>query len=230
MKGANFHPDQESDEPSKVFASLPSPPTHLIVQNEIVLATTKAFLSYAHSPQLETPCTTIFNPSPMLSKEELQGFNWKDVDVLIVNEGEGKDLLQAMGSDNDDGKEEDILNALDTLEQLGQVSWIVMTKGAKGVSARVKIDNDNKREHFDVAAAKPKQVRDTTGAGDTFAGNLVAGLMSRSSSTPQQVLQWAALAAAIAVETNGAMESIPSYQDVETRQKGLDQNFSSSKN
>lgn len=156
----------------------------------------------------------------MLSKEELQGFNWKDVDVLIVNEGEGKELLQAMRGDDDDdvGEEKDVLNALDSLNQLCQTSWIVMTKGAKGVSARVKSDGNKRRRHYDIAAAKPKQVRDTTGAGDTFAGNLTAGLMNRSSS-PQQVLQWAALAAAIAVETNGAMESIPTYQDVEARNK-----------
>jgi ribokinase len=218
LKGANFHPDEQADDPKIVFESLPSPPTHLIVQNEIVLQTTKAFLSFAHSSHFKSPCMTIFNPSPMLSREELRDFNWKDVDVLIVNEGEGKDLLQAMNGGSSDG--EDVLQALDLLEELKQTSWIVMTKGAKGVSAMVKTEGQDKREHFDVQASKPKQVVDTTGAGDTFAGNLVAGLMSNTKS-PRDILQWAALAACLAVETNGAMESIPKHQDVTARQKEI---------
>ena len=232
LKGANYHPDpEESDDPRKVFSSLPSPPTHLIVQNEIMLQTTKDFLAHAHSSDLPTPCMTIFNPSPMPSKSEIQSFNWKDVDVLIVNEGEGQDLLEAMGSSSSskgEGKgEEDVLNALDSLDQLQHTSWIVMTKGAKGVVARVRQDQDkqtnSKRQHFDIPPAKPKKVVDTTGAGDTFAGNLVAGLMRSSSSSnatsPQEILQYAALAAAMAVETNGAMESIPRQQDVAARQR-----------
>lgn len=222
LKGANFHPDPIADDPIKVFDSLPSPPTHLIVQNEIPLHTTKAFLSHAHSSKVKTPCFTIFNPSPMLSKEELKEFNWKNVDVLIVNEGEGKDLLEAMGA-GDSSQTKDVLEGLNSLEQLSNTSWIVMTKGAKGVEARVREGKDKgdlRRNHFQVPPAKPKQVRDTTGAGDTFAGNLVAGLMKQSTS-PQEVLQWAALAAAVAVETNGAMESIPKYEDVASREEEL---------
>ena len=222
LKGANFHPDPVADDPSKVFASLSSPPTHLIVQNEVPLETTKAFLAYAHAVDEQRPCMTVFNPSPMLSKAQLQNFNWKDVDVLIVNEGEGKDLLDAMGSK----AETDVLQGLDSLQQLHHTSWIVMTRGGKGVAARVRQDGkDASRSHFDVPPAKPRQVRDTTGAGDTFAGNLVASLMrqsaSQQASSPLDVLQWAAMAAAVAVETDGAMESIPRYDEVAKRQKEL---------
>jgi ribokinase len=219
LKGANYHPDKEADDPKKVFKSLPSSPTHLIVQNEIPLETTKAFLAYAHSSQFEPPCMTIFNPSPMLSKEELQDFNWKDVDVLIVNEGEGRDLLQAM---DEKSSAEDVLKALDSLDQLKHTSWIVLTRGKNGVSARLKVDkNQDEREHFDIAAVKPKQVVDTTGAGDTFAGYLVAGLMTESW-PPRQILEYAATAASMAVEKEGAMESIPYFGYVIGRQHGID--------
>lgn len=158
----------------------------------------------------------------MLSKEELQSFNWKDVDVLIVNEGEGKDLINAIGNNSSNV---DVLEGLDGLEELRATSWIVMTKGARGVSARVRLERESsKRELLDIAASKPQQVVDTTGAGDTFAGNLVAGLMRASSSSAlslaatSEILEFAALAAAMAVEVNGAMESIPRYEDVLARQ------------
>jgi ribokinase len=218
LKGANFHPDDKADDPAMVFSSLPSPPTHLIVQNEIVLSVTKAFLSYAHSSSLRSPCTTVFNPSPMLSYEEIQEFNWEDVDVLIVNEGEGRDLIGPLGDENCDGT---ILEALDSLERLKNTSWIVVTKGGDGVSAAVRVGkSQGNREYLDVHAIKPKRVIDTTGAGDTFAGNLVAGLMSTSKS-PLEILQWASLAASMVVETDGAMESIPTHQDVAARKREI---------
>jgi ribokinase len=158
----------------------------------------------------------------MLSNEELETFKWKNVDVLIVNEGEGKDLLKAMireqGADVTSSTSEEVLDGLDSLEQLSHTTWIVMTKGAKGVVARVKQAESEKRSHFEVPAPKPRQIRDTTGAGDTFAGYLVASLMQQSLS-PQEVLQRAAMAATMAVETNGAMESIPRHQDVINRQR-----------
>ncbi|UZJ56647.1 hypothetical protein CBS101457_005967 [Exobasidium rhododendri] len=224
LKGANFHPDSIADDPAKVFSSLPSSPTHLIVQNEIPLETTRSFLAYARSSQLEKPCFTIFNPSPMLTKEELRNFEWSNVDVLIVNEGEGKDLLAALIEPDEkaSASNENILDGLDALKGLAQISWLVMTKGSDGVEARIRAHDDDhvepRRSHFKVPAAKPKQIRDTTGAGDTFAGYLVAGLM-KDSLKPQDVLQWAAVAAAMAVETDGAMESIPRHQDVLSRQK-----------
>lgn len=239
LKGANFYPNQQSDNPKTVFdscSSSHSPITHLILQNEIPLETTKAFLHHAHQ-QTHTRCISVFNPSPMLVEEEVRKFAWNEVDVLIVNEGEGEDLLKALGT-NPQG---DVLDALANISQLREVNYIVMTKGSRGSAAYVRPFKQDKskesqiqRTRIDVPASKPKQVVDTTGAGDTFAGNLVAGLMrlhdnegqiesdeKKAIEAAQEVLRWAGAAAAMAVEKNGAMESIPKFEDVQKRGKEL---------
>lgn len=239
LKGANFYPSEQADNPEKVFescASSHSPITHLILQNEIPLETTKAFLHHAHQ-QSQTRCISVFNPSPMLVEEEVRKFAWNEVDVLIVNEGEGEDLLKALGT----SAQGDVLDTLANVSQLKEVNYIVMTKGSKGSAAYVRPFKQDKtkesqiqRTRIDVPASKPKQVVDTTGAGDTFAGNLVAGLMrlhddqgeaevdeKKAIEAAQEVLRWAGAAAAMAVEKNGAMESIPRFEDVQKRGKEL---------
>lgn len=222
LKGANFHADEEADDPARVFAKAPRPPTHLIVQNEIPLPTTQRFLAHAR----RAGTTTIFNPSPMLTKEELTAFAWSDVDVLIVNEGEASDLVAALSPSSSSGEPG---NVLDALEPLIDSRWLIMTKGAQGVSARVRCassaSSNQARTRFEVPPAEPRQVVDTTGAGDTFAGNVVAAMMTRSASADvdeqgaRQILEWAVIAAAMAVEKQGAMESIPKHEDVLARQQ-----------
>ena len=53
---------------------------------------------------------------------------------------------------------------------------------------------------------------DTTGAGDTFTGFFLAGLLAMDA--PADALHRACLAAAISVERAGAATSIPSLQEV----------------
>ncbi|KAL8276128.1 hypothetical protein RQP46_011477 [Phenoliferia psychrophenolica] len=61
-------------------SSSSSPPfSHLLLQNEIPLASTKLFLSAANDLGL----TTMFNPSPMLSSTEIAQFAWKELDWLL---------------------------------------------------------------------------------------------------------------------------------------------------
>jgi len=163
----------------------------------------------------------------MPTVSELKDFNWKEVSVLVVNGGEALELLEAFGEKSSsvkDGDDEKILEALQEVKQLQEINWLVMTRGARGVLARVKLQDQDQRKLFSIPPAKPKKVVDTTGAGDTFAGNLVAGLMrevdSKKFPTEEQVkkaLGWAVQAAAMAVEKEGAMESIPSREEVEKR-------------
>lgn len=184
---------------------------------------------------------TIWNPSPLPTAEELKAWQWQKLDVLIVNQGEGLDLIAALsgseGSEDEDA--EKTLEKLAALDQLKSLSWIVMTRGAQGVSASVLLqDSQEQRTTFSVAASKPKKVVDTTGAGDTFAGYLVAALAktaedrakkargkiqprerAESKEEVEACLNRAKVAAAMAVELNGAMESIPSSERVEERMK-----------
>lgn len=104
-----------------------------------------------------------------------------------------------------------ILNALEAAQleaDLGDVSvpWMVITRGAEGATWR------DERGSFRVAAPKVAAV-DTTGAGDTFAGYLVAGLAAGQS--PRAAMERAAKAAALQVTKKGTAEAIPSLSDVQ---------------
>ena len=243
LKGANFSTDSTSADPTKTWNSDPRRQiTHLVLQNEIPLETTIAFLRHAKSDQVSNHVTTIFNPSPMLTKDEVQSFPWTSIDVLVVNEGESIDLLRVLHPEatssldslpDGEDKSRNVLETLSSLDALHSTAWIVLTRGSHGVMAHVQLANSTEqRTLFSVPPFKPNQVRDTTGAGDTFAGNLVAALMGHNidadnglttSARPNsetfvnQALSWAAKAASLACEKEGAMQSIPSADQVKAR-------------
>lgn len=108
-------------------------------------------------------------------------------DLLVVNEVEFDQLSAAMG---------DLPETLD----------IVITKGAAGVSATT-------RDGQFSAPAFPVDVVDTTGAGDTFLGYLVASRIDGADWTT--ALRRASAAAALSVTKAGAAASIPDRADVE---------------
>ncbi|GAC94851.1 kinase [Pseudozyma hubeiensis SY62] len=238
LKGANFATDSKSSDPEKSWSDKI---THLVLQNEIPLQTTVAFLQ--HAKKVGRHVTTIFNPSPMLTQEEVERFPWKSVDVLVVNEGESMDLLRVLQPEHakkleslpeGQDRSRQVLETLSSLEQLQETAWVVLTRGGQGVMANVVLaeSQEGKRSFFNVPPFRPKQVKDTTGAGDTFAGNLVAALMGHnvdadeallSSARPkgekfvEEALRWAAKAASLACEKEGAMQSIPSADEVKAR-------------
>lgn len=226
LKGANYSEDKALASPETAFSSFTNQPTHLVLQNEIPLEHTKAFLSHASSKGI----CTIFNPSPMLTVSEIKQFKWDQVSVLIVNGGEALDLLEAFGQKSSEGDDEKILEALQSLEELKKVNWLVMTRGAKGVLARVRLEGkEETRNLFQIPACKPKAVQDTTGAGDTFLAYLSSGLMKEveASKLPNEaeakkVLGLAVQASAMAVEKKGAMDSVPSIEEVEKRMRESD--------
>lgn len=231
LKGANFPPEPIS--PNKIWSSLPRKPSHVVLQNEIPLSTTAAFQSYAN----QQGALTIWNPSPLPTADELKSWKWNELDVLIVNQGEGLDLIASLTGEQRDANEdaEATMERLASIPQLGDgLTWIVMTRGAKGVLASVLLDGKQERKVYSLSATKPKGVKDTTGAGDTFAGYLVsslaldaaqganAGQWTKRPSDDDAVkrcLTRAKVAAAMAVETEGAMGSIPSKDEVDERMK-----------
>ncbi|SNX87080.1 related to RBK1 - putative ribokinase [Melanopsichium pennsylvanicum] len=243
LKGANFSTDSKSADPSKTWsANSARKITHLVLQNEIPLETTIAFLKHAKSDQVGNHVTVIFNPSPMLNEQEVMNFPWKSIDVLVVNEGESIDLLRVLQPSaassletlpEGEDKSKKVLETLSDVERLRSTAWIVLTRGSKGVMANVQLsENKDKRSFFSVPPFKPKQVCDTTGAGDTFAGNLVAALMGHNvdaneslndSVRPKtdkfirEAMEWASKAASLACEKEGAMQSIPSAEEVKAR-------------
>jgi ribokinase len=114
------------------------------------------------------------------------------VDILIVNEGELTALTSAQGK------------LADKLAQL-PVPTVVVTLGAEGSLAKV----------HDAVVMQPAfkvNVVDTTAAGDTFCGALVAALSSGASMA--QALHTASAAAALACTQLGAQASIPTHSAV----------------
>lgn len=221
LKGANFEQAPALDDPEAWLKDA----THVMLQNEIPLDVTSAYAKHAEQHKTAKDgkrVCTVFNPSPMLSKEELQAFPWGGIDVLIVNEGEAADLLEAIGGK----KSASPVEGLAALPALSAVEWLVVTRGAQGFLAGVQVGDE--RAYIDLPASRPEKVVNTTGAGDTFAGYLVAGLMeahnaneATTKESAERILKRAGVAASMAVEIDGAMESIPDLAAVQARAERL---------
>jgi ribokinase len=181
--GANYHIPPEDSDPDL------SPYTHLLLQNEIPLDSTLTYLRKAGPQGIQT----IFNPSPMLTPEQLRSFPWSDLTWLIVNEGELEDLLHAFGSNTTDGEDVEVrlraekgLRDLHGCEGFNKRVNVICTLGAKGI---LYFQPGQSEEIGHLPAAKLlKELKDTTGAGDCFAGYFVAGLMKGRSEGIDKIL------------------------------------------
>lgn len=161
--------------------------SHLLLQLETPLSTLQAYAQKARAAGV----TVVLNAAPA-QHEALAVL--PHVDILIVNEGELALLAGHQGT-------------VATQMQALQVPTVITTLGARGCVAR-------SAEDFTLQTAMPVQVVDTTAAGDTFCGALVAALADKRSL--DQALRRASAAAALACTRAGAQSSIPARQDVET--------------
>ena len=116
------------------------------------------------------------------------------LDLLVLNAVEARQLQEATG------------HSPDRLP----VRDVVVTQGARGA---VWYETDSARATE--IAAIPCDPVDTTGAGDTFTGYLVAGL-DRGFGM-RQALDLASKAAAIMVTRSGTADAIPDLKDIEDR-------------
>ncbi|MEI8171123.1 MAG: ribokinase [Rhodoferax sp.] len=159
--------------------------THLLMQLETPMDTVLAYARAAN----EQGVKVVLNAAPAqhLSAELLAL-----VDVLIVNEGELAVVSENQGP------------VAECLARI-QVPCVVVTLGRKGCCARTGAGFLT-QPAFDVAAI------DTTGAGDTFCGALVAAL-SQGNDWPQ-ALKVASAAGALACTRWGAQSSIPTRVEV----------------
>jgi ribokinase len=155
------------------------------MQLETPLATVAAFAHAAHAQGV----TVVLNAAPA---QALPAALLADVDILIVNEGE---LAALAGGDAD----------LDAQLARIAVPTVVVTLGGRGCLAR-------SGQLRLVQPAFRIQPVDTTGAGDTFCGALVAALSQ--SLTLAEALRQASAAAALACTKMGAQSSIPTQVEV----------------
>ena len=134
-----------------------------------------------------------FNAAPY--NEDLKNYPIEKVTWLVVNETEGEVLS---GKKNYD----DIVK---TLKQKYPHTNILFTMGKDG--SRILTN----QEDIQIDALKVKAV-DTTGAGDTYIGYFVRGIIEGMSLSDSATL--ATKASAISVTRYGAVDAIPTYDEV----------------
>ncbi len=159
-----------------------SPGDYLLIQNEI------SCLPELITIAAEKQQRIIFNAAPMT--EDVPGYPLDLIEIFIVNEVEGKALS---------GKQ-DPQGILDTMINQFPNSRIILTLGEEGA-----IYKDSTRQISQAAFAVT--AIDSTGAGDTFTGYFLAGLIQEL--PIEACLEDACKAAAICVTRKGAASSIP---------------------
>lgn len=187
----------------------------------------------------------LFNPAP-LTPGIVDAFPFDKVTILVVNEHEAADLNKEIGGpENAQG-----LNlAGELLNKFPKMQGVVVTLGGDGVVAKFRQEQDGRVRDFIVPGRKAN-VKDTTGAGDTF---VVSGSKAEKKSISvlhgrnvitlkfwqgfflaafvrsekddyfvrvQRALEEANVAASIAVEREGSMISVPTLDEVRQRQAG----------
>lgn len=162
--------------------------TYLVLQNEI------NNLGYIIDKAYEIGMKIVLNPSPMDEKMKLIDYN--KITWLLLNEVEGEGIT---GKKNP----EDIIKLM---QDKYPDTNIVLTLGKKG-SIGICDGRKYTQEAFPVKAV------DTTAAGDTFTGYLVACIAEGR--PVNEALRYASAASAISVTRNGASISIPARQEVE---------------
>ncbi|MEO1235664.1 MAG: PfkB family carbohydrate kinase [Planctomycetota bacterium] len=135
-----------------------------------------------------------FNPAPITP--DLEGFPLEEIGLLIVNQTEG----EALSGEAEPGA---------CVEALGRrvAGAAVLTLGSEGAVA-----HDGTANWVQPAFAAGA-VADTTGAGDTFIGTLLAALLADGDLSA--ALRRAAAAAALSVIRVGAIAGIPDADEVD---------------
>ena len=118
-----------------------------------------------------------------------------NVDYLIVNQIEGTALTDLQSGN------EIIENLIERYPEMN----IVLTLGAQGVIFK------NKEEEYSIDGKKVDVV-DTTGAGDTFVGYFMNGIIQKNN---YDALRYANTASSISIGRYGAAHSIPLISEVE---------------
>ena len=167
--------------------------SHLLLQLETPMEAVTAFALAARTADVQVVLNAA--PAQVLPTELL-----RSVDVLIVNEGELATVTGHRGS---------VAECLALLE----VPCVVVTLGARGCCAR-------QGPEFFLQSGFKVQAVDTTAAGDTFCGALVAAL-NLGDPLPT-ALRYACAASALACTRLGAQSSIPQRIEVEAMLRSHD--------
>lgn len=159
----------------------------LLLQNEV------NDIAYIVEKAHERAIPIMLNPSPY--NEKIKAVDFAKLSYLILNEVEAADITGL----------QDPAACLDYFKERYPQLKVMLTLGKNG---SVFADGENMWRQ----PIYPVPVVDTTAAGDTFTGYFLAGIANGCA--PQEILQTASLAAAIAVSRKGAAPSIPTREEV----------------
>lgn len=163
----------------------------LVLQNEI------NEMAYIMERAGEKGMVVVFNPSPM--DDNVKTYPLDHVNYLILNEVEALQMVDepiaAIDSDQ----------ILDRLHRRFPKSQIILTMGSSGSAY-----TDGERKICQ--NCYPVKAVDTTAAGDTYTGYLIAALMRGEAA--DAAMDLAAKASALAVTRPGASQSIPALAEV----------------
>ncbi|MCR5205691.1 MAG: ribokinase [Lachnospiraceae bacterium] len=159
----------------------------ILLQNEINL------LDIIIEKAYEKGMKIVLNPSPF--NESLEKCNLNKISYFILNEIEGE---QMTGIKEPEG-------ILEEMRKRYPLAKVVLTLGEEG--SLYQCGKDIYRQ----SAYKVKAV-DTTAAGDTFTGYFISAVIKGMK--PEEGLDLAAKASAIAVTRQGALDSVPTIDEV----------------
>jgi ribokinase len=175
----------------------------IVVQMEIPTNTIEKIFQLASKGD----AIKILNPAPL---KRLPMKIFKDIDVLVPNEGELFRLHRLQNLGKLRGKnEEKIINASKDILNLG-TKTVITTLGPKGCY----IYNEKEEISKKLPAYEVKAV-DSVGAGDCFNG-VLASMITQKNPLLDSV-KYAICAASIAVTRKGAQESIPLKKEIDER-------------
>lgn len=164
----------------------------LLLQNET------SGVGYAIEKAREKNIKVALNPSPL--NEAIGSFDFQKVNYLILNEVEGKTLSGAVT--------EEPTEIMQKLRTKFPEAAIVLTLGEGGAYYL-----DEKRTIYQKIFRTT--VKDTAGAGDTFTGYFLAGIVAGQK--PEKAMKYASLASSISVSRRGTSVSIPCFAEVQER-------------
>ncbi|MDD3348317.1 MAG: ribokinase [Bacilli bacterium] len=186
--GANYQ--YEYADFAKILTKLAKPGDYFVTQLENRIDVVKAGLALAKKLEM----VTVLNPAPAFL---LDDHLLNSCDYIIPNENESYIL-----SNLNNEKVEKLIKYF-----LGKgIKNVIITLGEKGCA----FSNGDKVNYVE---AKKTIVVDTTAAGDTFIGSLVAKLAENCDL--ETAVNYANVASALAITRQGAQQSIPTRQEVE---------------
>ncbi len=163
------------------------PISYLLLQNEC------DGLAAAIDMALARDIKVVLNPAPMSAS--IKTLPLDKLDTLIVNQTEAQALSGCA----------EAVDSVAYFKRHYPNTRVVLTLGSEGVM----LTHQDEQIRL---PAYPVSVLDTTGAGDTFVGYLLRALVEDCSNT--EALKQASAAAALAVTRSGAIDAIPTQQDV----------------